>query len=168
MSNSNKMALSEQAILHLLEQHHINYIVRKHEPIFTVAEGEALGLPNVQAAVKSLLLTDDKHQSFYLVILPLDKRLDLKELRAKIGSRRLTMASAEELMQLLQLSPGAVTPLGLLQDSEHKVQTFFDAELKENTIATHLDSNTATVWLKCQKLVHLLEEKGHKSTYLNL
>ena len=162
------MSLSEQEILQLLEKHHINYIVRKHEPIFTVAEGEALGLPNVQAAVKSLLLTDDKHQSFYLVVMPLDKRLDLKELRAKIGSRRLTMASAEELMQLLQLSPGAVTPLGLLQDSEHKVQTFFAAELKENTIATHLDSNTATVWLKCQKLVHLLEEKGHKSTYLNL
>ena len=162
------MSLSEQEILQLLEKHHINYIVRKHEPIFTVAEGEALGLPNVQAAVKSLLLTDDKHQSFYLVVMPLDKRLGLKELRAKIGSRRLTMASAEELMQLLQLSPGAVTPFGLLQDSEHKVQTFFDAELKENTIATHLDSNTATVWLKCQKLVHLLEEKGHKSTYLNL
>ena len=162
------MSLSEQEILQLLEKHHINYIVRKHEPIFTVAEGEALGLPNVQAAVKSLLLTDDKHQSFYLVVIPLDKRLDLKELRAKIGSRRLTMDSAEELMQLLQLSPGAVTPLGLLQDAEHKVQTFFDAELKENTIATHLDSNTATVWLKCQKLVHLLEEKGHKSTYLNL
>ena len=131
------MSLSEQEILQLLEKHHINYIVRKHEPIFTVAEGEALGLPNVQAAVKSLLLTDDKHQSFYLVVLPLDKRLDLKELRAKIGSRRLTMASAEELMRLLQLSPGAVTPFGLLQDVEHKVQTFFDAELKENTIATH-------------------------------
>ncbi|MDO5786519.1 MAG: YbaK/EbsC family protein [Phascolarctobacterium sp.] len=162
------MSLSEQEILQLLEKHHINYIVRKHEPIFTVAEGEALGLPNVQAAVKSLLLTDDKHQSFYLVVLPLDKRLDLKELRAKIGSRRLTMASAEELMRLLQLSPGAVTPFGLLQDVEHKVQTFFDAELKENTIATHLDSNTATVWLKCQKLVHLLEEKGHESTYLSL
>ena len=162
------MSLSEQEILQLLEKHHINYIVRKHEPIFTVAEGEALGLPNVQAAVKSLLLTDDKHQSFYLVALPLDKRLDLKELRAKIGSRRLTMASAEELMRLLQLSPGAVTPFGLLQDVEHKVQTFFDAELKENTIATHLDSNTATVWLKCQKLVHLLEEKGHESTYLSL
>ena len=162
------MSLSEQEILQLLFIHHINYIVRKHEPIFTVAEGEALGLPNVQAAVKSLLLTDDKHQSFYLVVLPLDKRLDLKELRAKIGSRRLTMASAEELMRLLQLSPGAVTPFGLLQDVEHKVQTFFDAELKENTIATHLDSNTATVWLKCQKLVHLLEEKGHESTYLSL
>ena len=108
------MALSEQAILQLLEEHHINYIVRKHEPIFTVAQGKALGLPNVQAAVKSLLLTDDKHQSYYLVVLPLDKRLDLKELRVKIGSRRLTMASSQELMELLGLTPGAVTPFGLL------------------------------------------------------
>ena len=57
------MAFSEQTLLRLLEQHHINYIVRTHEPIFTVAEGEALGLPNVQAAVKSLLLTDDKRNS---------------------------------------------------------------------------------------------------------
>ena len=168
MSNSNKMALSEQAILHLLEQHHINYIVRKHEPIFTVAEGEALGLPNVQAAVKSLLLTDDKRTSFYLVVLPLDKRLDLKQLRSLIGSRRLTMASPEELAQLLELTPGAVTPFGLLADKEHRVQAYFDAELKENTIATHLNCNTATVWLKCQKLVQLLEDKGHKSTYLAL
>ena len=130
------MAFSEQALLRLLEQHHINYIVRTHEPIFTVAEGEALGLPNVQAAVKSLLLTDDKRSSFYLVVLPLDKRLDLKELRAKIGSRRLTMASAEELTQLLELVPGAVTPFGLLADTQHKVQAYFDSELKDNTIAT--------------------------------
>ena len=162
------MAFSEQTLLRLLEQHHINYIVRTHEPIFTVAEGEALGLPNVQAAVKSLLLTDDKRSSFYLVILSLDKRLDLKELRAKIGSRRLTMASAEELAQLLELTPGAVTPFGLLEDYEHSVEVYFDVALKENTVAVPLDSNTATVWLKCQKLVLLLEHKGHKITYIDL
>lgn len=162
------MALSEQALLHLLEQHHINYIVCTHKPIFTVAEGEALGLPNVQAAVKSLLLTDDKRSSFYLVVLPLDKRLDLKELRAKIGSRRLTMASAEELAQLLELTPGAVTPFGLLADTQHKVQAYFDSELKDNTIAPPLDRNTATVWLHCHKLVQLLEDKGHNITYISL
>lgn len=162
------MAFSEQTLLRLLEQHHINYIVRTHEPIFTVAEGEALGLPNVQAAVKSLLLTDDKRSSFYLVILSLDKRLDLKELRAKIGSRRLTMASAEELAQLLELTPGAVTPFGLLADTQHKVQAYFYSELKDNTIATHLDRNTATVWLHCHKLVQLLEDKGHNITYISL
>ena len=162
------MVATKQAILQLLKEQGIDYVVREHEPIYTVAEGKAIGLPNVEAAVKSLLLTDDKRGSFYLIVLPLDKRLDLKELRVKIGSRRLTMASSQELMQLLGLTPGAVTPFGLLQDKEHRVQTFFDAELKENTIATHLDSNTATVWLHCHKLVHLLEAKGHKSTYLPL
>ena len=162
------MALTEQALLHLLEQHHINYIVRKHEPIYTVAEGEALGLPNVKAAVKSLLLTDDKHASFYLVVLPLDKKLDLKALRVKIGSRRLTMATPVELAELLQLSPGAVTPFGLLEDGQHKVEAYFDSTLKENNIAIPLDSNTATVWLHCHKLVQLLEAKGHRIIYLAL
>lgn len=162
------MALSEQTLLHMLEQHHINYIVRKHEPIFTVAEGEALGLPNVQAAVKSLLLTDDKHTSFYLVVLPLDKQLDLKQLRVTLGSRRLTMASPAELQQLLQLTPGAVTPFGLLEDSEQRVQAYFDSTLKENTIATPLDSNTTTIWLHCHKLVQLLESKGHRINFIDL
>ena len=162
------MALSEQTLLHMLEQHHINYIVRKHEPIFTVAEGEALGLPNVQAAVKSLLLTDDKHTSFYLVVLPLDKQLDLKQLRVTLGSRRLTMASPAELQQLLQLTPGAVTPFGLLEDSEQRVQAYFDSTLKENTIASPLDSNTTTIWLHCHKLVQLLESKGHRINFINL
>ena len=162
------MALSEQTLLHMLEQHHINYIVRKHEPIFTVAEGEALGLPNVQAAVKSLLLTDYKHTSFYLVVLPLDKQLDLKQLRVTLGSRRLTMASPAELQQLLQLTPGAVTPFGLLEDSEQRVQAYFDSTLKENTIATPLDSNTTTIWLHCHKLVQLLESKGHRINFIDL
>ena len=162
------MALSEQAILHLLESHHVNYIVRKHEPIYTVAEGKTIGLPNVEAAVKSLLLTDDKRSSFYLIVLPLNKRLDLKELRAKIGSRRLTMASAEELAQLLELTPGAVTPFGLIADAQHRVQTYFASELHDNTIAIPLDSNTATVWLSCHKLVQLLEAQGHRITYLAL
>ena len=78
------------------------------------------------------------------------------------------MASAEELAQLLELTPGAVTPFGLLEDHEHSVEVYFDGALKENTVAVPLDSNTATVWLKCQKLVQLLEHKGHKITYIDL
>ncbi|MGM9582492.1 MAG: YbaK/EbsC family protein [Phascolarctobacterium sp.] len=162
------MALTEQALLALLEQQHIQYIVRKHEPIYTVAEGEALGLPNIEAAVKSLLLTDDKHASFYLVVLPLDKQLDLKQLRTQIGSRRLTMATSAELAQLLQLTPGAVTPFGLLQDDQQLVQAFFASTLKDNIIAVPLASNTATVWLPCQELVQLLEAKGHRINYIAL
>lgn len=162
------MALTEQELLDLLEQHQINYIVRQHEPIYTVAEGVALGLEGSEAAVKSLLLTDDKRTSFYLLVLPLDKQLDLKQLRVQLGSRRLTMASPAELHQLLGLEPGSVTPLGLLADSEHKVQTYFDATLRESTIAIPLLSNTTTLWLPCCKLVQLLEDKGHGISYLEL
>lgn len=162
------MALTEQELLHLLEQNQIEYYVRQHEPIYTVAEGMALGLEGCEAAVKSLLLTDDKHASFYLMALPLDKQLDLKQLRVKLGSRRLTMASPAELQELLGLEPGAVTPLGLLGDSEHRVQAYFDATLRENTIAIPLLSNTTTIWLPCQGLVQLLEDRGHGISYVEL
>ena len=47
------MILTEQALLDLLEEQHIDYTVRKHEPIYTVAEGEALGLPNARTPPKA-------------------------------------------------------------------------------------------------------------------
>ena len=162
------MVLKEQELLDFLEQNQIEHHVRQHEPIYTVAEGVALGLEGCEAAAKSLLLTDDKHTSFYLLVLPLDKQLDLKQLRVQLGSRRLTMASPAELQQLLGLEPGSVTPLGLLADSEHKVQAYFDATLRCSTIAIPLLSNTTTLWLPCHKLVQLLEDKGHGISYLEL
>jgi hypothetical protein len=56
-------------------------LVREHQPILSVVEGKALDLPELEAAVKSLLLTDDKHTTFYLIILPISKELNLKVLR---------------------------------------------------------------------------------------
>lgn len=158
--------MTEENLLKLLETNNISYTLRRHAPIFTVAEGEALGLPDIKYAVKSLFITDDKRTNFYLVVLPLDKRLDLKQLRALLASRRLTMASAEELQNYLELTPGAVTPLGLLNDTEKRVQAIFDLALKEQTIAIPAGSNTVTVWLACQSLVKLLQDNEHQINFL--
>lgn len=158
--------LTEEKILQLLEKHHISYTLRRHAPIFTVTEGEALGLPDIKFAVKTLFITDDKHTNFFLVVLPLDKRLDLKQLRIALASRRLTMAGADELQKILQLTPGSVTPLGLLNEQAKCVQAIFDLEIKEQTIAIPADGNTATVWLACSKLVELLEENGQHINFL--
>ncbi len=158
--------MTEENLLKLLETNNISYTLRRHAPIFTVAEGEALGLPDINCAAKSLLIADDKHANFYLAVLPLDKRLDLKSLRAALASRRLTMASAEELQKFLELTPGAVTPLGLLNDTEKRVQAIFDLALKEHTIAIPAGSNTVTIWLACQSLVKLLQDNEHQINFL--
>lgn len=161
------MKMNANQLLELLEQQHIPCIVRQHRPIYTVAEGLALGLPEIEAAGKSLFITDAKRQSFYLAVLPLDKRLDLKRLRALLQSRRLTMAAAQEVQAMLDVTPGAVTPLALLGSSQ-PIAVILDEALQGRTVAIPLDGNTQTVWLPCGALEKLLAQSGYAVQYAAL
>lgn len=161
------MKMNAHQLLELLERQHIPCTIRQHQPIYTVAEGLALGLPQIEAAAKSLFITDDKRQSFYLAVLPLDKRLDLKRLRALLHSRRLTMAAAQEVQALLNAEPGAVTPLALLGNSQ-PIAVVFDESLRGRTVAIPFDSNTQTVWLPCSALEKLLAQSGYAVQYAAL
>ena len=69
-------------------------------------------------------------------------------------------------MDILGLIPGAVTPLGLLNDREHRVTFFLDRSFLEGSslIGVHPNDNTATVWLKVRDLLRLLEENGTQIT----
>lgn len=77
--------------------------------------------------------------------------------------RPLSFATAEELMDKLGLIPGAVTPLGALNDQEGAVQVFIDRKLSEEQgqVAVHPNDNTATVLLKTEDLIRVLRENGH-------
>lgn len=162
------MANDKNGVLALLESAAIKYEVTEHRPIYTVEEGEALKLPHPEAIARTLFLCDDKHQNFWLVTLPKDKKLDLKALRAQLGSRRLTFAAAEELDAMLNLPPGSVTPLGALNDAEGRVPVIIDAAFKESLIGVPLLTNTATIWLNGADLTLMLTQQGHKVNWLAL
>lgn len=162
------MANDKNGVLALLESAAIKYEVTEHQPIYTVEEGEALKLPHPEAIARTLFLCDDKHQNFWLVTLPKDKKLDLKALRAQLGSRRLTFAAAEELDAMLNLPPGSVTPLGALNDAEGRVPVVIDAAFKESLIGVPLLTNTATIWLNGADLALMLTQQGHKVNWLAL
>lgn len=162
------MANDKNGVLALLESAAIKYEVTEHRPIYTVEEGEALKLPHPEAIARTLFLCDDKHQNFWLVTLPKDKKLDLKALRTQLGSRRLTFAAAEELDAMLNLPPGSVTPLGALNDAEGRVPVIIDAAFKESLIGVPLLTNTATIWLNGADLALMLTQQGHKVTWLAL
>lgn len=162
------MANDKNGVLALLESAAIKYEVTEHRPIYTVEEGEALKLPHPEAIARTLFLCDDKHQNFWLVTLPKDKKLNLKALRTQLGSRRLTFAAAEELDAMLNLPPGSVTPLGALNDAEGRVPVIIDAAFKESLIGVPLLTNTATIWLNGADLALMLTQQGHKVTWLAL
>ena len=69
-------------------------------------------------------------------------------------------------MSILGVIPGAVTPLGLLNDQEHKAIFWLDKSFLEGSgmIGVHPNDNTATVWLKTEDLLRLLEENGTQIT----
>ncbi len=83
--------------------------------------------------------------------------VNLKQIQQKIGSRRLSFASEEELRKILCLEKGSVTPLGLLNDSERKTQFYLDRYFDGRLLAVHPNENTATLFLHTEALRSLLE-----------
>lgn len=97
-----------------------------HDPAFTVEDGHKVwsGIPGVHC--KNLFLKDAKSR-LWLVVAPVDRRLDLKALPDRMGSARLSFGSAERLHAALGVLPGSVTPFALINDPDHKVQLVLDA-----------------------------------------
>lgn len=97
-----------------------------------MAECAALALRYSEDDARNLFVQDDKKRQYFLIPVRGDRREDLKQFRCAYGTRPLAFASAEELQAYLRLTPGSVTPLGLLQDTAHQGavfprRRFFDA-----------------------------------------
>lgn len=114
--------------------------------------------------IKSLMLkTYDKKNNYYLITVKGDKRVDLKEFRKKYHTKHLSFAKKEELLSILNLTSGSVSPLGLLNDKEKKTIFFIDNYFEDNSlIGIHPNDNTATIWLKAKDLITIIEEHGNQ------
>lgn len=87
--------------------------------------------------------------------------MDLKTFQQTHGTRKLSFASPDDLMSILGLIPGAVTPLGLLNDAERRVTLFLDSGFGTGLIGVHPNDNSATVWLKAEDLVKVIRDHGN-------
>lgn len=128
-----------------------------------MAELSNVELPYPEYDAKNLFVRDDKKRNYYLITSKGHKRVDLKEFRKNNNTRALSFASADDLMDILGLVPGAVTPLGLLNDSECKVTLFLDNDFMNGSelIGVHPNDNTATVWLKVKDLMKIIQKHGN-------
>lgn len=147
--------MNKKEIYALLSTRNIWHEVTEHKAVYNMAEVAEIHLPYPEADAKNLFIRDDKKRNYYLITVEGNKRVDLKAFRQQNDTRPLTFASDQDLMDMLGLIPGAVTPLGLLNDREHKAS---------GLIGVHPNDNTATVWLKTEDLLRLLEENGTQIT----
>lgn len=153
--------MNKREIFEFLKKQGIDFEATDHPAVFNMEEVEKIELPYPDREAKNLFVRDDKKRNYYLITVKGEKRIDLKEFRKAHGTRQLSFASADDLMKILDLTPGAVTPLGLLNDEERKVKLFVDSDLAGGLIGVHPNDNTATVWLGTEDLVRIIREHGN-------
>ena len=152
--------MTKQETYDYLRAHGVPFEITEHPAVFNMAEVAEISLPYPEADAKNLFVRDDKKRNYYMITVQGSKRVDLKEFQNRHSLRKLSFASPEDLMSILGLIPGAVTPLGLLCDRERRVKLFLDEDLSDR-IGIHPNDNTATVWLKTADLIRILEEHGN-------
>ncbi|MGM9536275.1 MAG: prolyl-tRNA synthetase associated domain-containing protein [Intestinibacter sp.] len=162
------MTEQAQAVVKLLKDREIKFDIVEHNAVYTIDEMLELNLPNQDAIAKNLFIRDDKKKNYYLLVIREDKRVNLKSLRDKLGSRPLTFASENDLSKILGLTKGAVTPFGILNDEERKVKVIFDESFCETLIGVHPNDNTATVWLDSSDLIYIIEQHGNSIEFMEM
>ncbi len=156
--------MNKQQIYDFLNAKGIEYEKIEHKAVFNMAEMSEVALPHPEADAKNLFVRDDKKRCYYLITVKGDKRVDLNMFRQKYGTRRLSFASDSDLLAFLGLTPGSVTPFGLLNDTECRVEFFIDEDLLQppGLIGLHPNDNTATIFLKTQDLLDIIAAHGNK------
>ena len=153
-----------------LDELGISYARIDHSPAETMdlcrEIDEALGAP----ICKNLFLCNRQGTVFYLLMMPGDKPFKTKELSAQIGSSRLSFATSEKMLELLDIRPGAVSVLGLMNDKEKKIQLLVDEDvLAGEYVGCHPCVNTSSLKLKTKDVLEkFLPATGHAVTAVRL
>jgi len=124
----------------------ISYEHYTHPPVFTSDEATEHWADIPATRVKNLFLRNKKGNRHYLVILEIGKQADLRHLVKIIGDDRLSFGSPERLMSAMGLTPGSVSPFGLLNDPAHAVHVIVDEDLRRTErLIFHPNINTASL-----------------------
>lgn len=162
--------MNKEEIYKLIKEKGYWHEITEHKAVFTMDEVNDIYVPYPEYDAKNLFVRDDKKRNYYLITVKGNKKVDLKEFRKNNNTRPLSFASENDLMTILNLIPGSVTPLGLLNDQELKVSFYLDNEFLtgKEIIGVHPNDNTATIWLKVEDLITLIKDHGNEITIINL
>ena len=112
---------------------------------------------------KNLFLCNRQKTVFYLLMMPGDKKFKTKELSAQINSARLSFAEPEDMLRLLDIEPGAVSIMGLMNDRDRAVQLLIDEDvLREEYIGCHPCVCTSSLRIRTTDVIdRFLPSTGH-------
>ena len=127
-----------------------------HAPAETMEDCKAIDDVLGIAMCKNLFLCNRQKTKFYLLLMPADKPFKTKELSAQINAARLSFASGDSMLEYLDIQPGAVSVMGLMNDSECAVTLLIDGDLlQEEYLGCHPCVNTSSLKLKTKDVLEV-------------
>jgi Ala-tRNA(Pro) deacylase len=159
----------EESLKQWLADHDIQYVLHAHPAVFTVPEARIHcgHIPGTHC--KNLFLRNKKSGQLYLVTIPHEKRLDLNQFRKLIGAPKVRFAEPEDLSKILGITPGAVSPIGLVNDINHEVVFMVDEEVwNAEEICCHPNVNTETLQIPGPEFQKLIKATGTSIEIKNL
>ena len=163
------MTPQEQRVRDALGALGIAFDRHEHPPVATANEAEEHWAGIEATHCKNLFLRNQKGSRHYLVVLKHPKRADLRSVADQIGDGKLSFASPERLMTHLGLTPGSVSPFGLIHDGSHSVRVVVDRDLQAAArLSFHPNINTATLVVSKDDFVRFLAACGNPVQYIHV
>lgn len=139
-------AENEKEVYRTLDRLHIPFTRIDHAPVRTMEDCQAIDAELGGVICKNLFLCNQQKTMFYLLLIREDKAFKTKDISKQLGVSRLSFGTPEHMQEYLHLSPGAVSPMGLLFGSAKDVRLIMDSDLlKEEYLGCHPCVNTASI-----------------------
>ena len=160
----------EIAVYDFLDSLGIEYKRADHEALMTMEACEAVDQLLGAQICKNLFLCNRQETNFYLLLMPGDKPFKTKDLSAQINSARLSFAKPEYMEKYLDITPGSVSVMGLMNDHDKKVQLLIDEDVMKNPyFGCHPCINTSSLKFRTEDLLNkILPAIHHNYTIVDL
>lgn len=147
----------------LLDRLGVEYERIDHEPAMTMEDCKEVDQLLEAVICKNLFLCNRQKTAFYLLMIPDTKVFHTKDLSTQIGSARLSFAKPEYMEEFLDITPGSVSVMGLMNDKEHRVQLLIDEDVLDGEyIGCHPCINTSSIRFKVKDLIEkVIPAMGH-------
>jgi Ala-tRNA(Pro) deacylase len=157
------------SLYNILNSNQISYKKHDHPAVFTCEEADEKCGDIPGARSKNLFLRNRRGNTHYLLIALQDTKVNLKALAGQVDETQLSFASEKQLLKYLGLTPGSVSPFGLINDENHEVIVLVDSGLLEHEVlAYHPNINTATLEISRDDFKKFLEAMGNEVRYIDV
>ena len=152
-----------------LQSKHIDFIHHDHPAVFTCEQAAIFHELVPGTPGKNLFLIDTKSGRLFLVILPVEKKADLKFLTLHFWATKLSFGSPDLLLQKMGLTPWSISPFGLIHNTERDIEVYIDQEIYDAELVNfHPNINTASLSLTREMFHRYLETLHHEIHIIDL